>query len=218
MNAVRGRSVPACCDRPVLMRAVVQRVLRAGVDSSLSDRPDRPSGGTQRWERVGEVGLGMCVLVGVTHDDTEEHALRLAEKLIGLRIFDDADGVMNLDLLSAAEAAASAVAPDRDSAAGSGAGQQVPSSGQLSPQVASLAPGVLVVSQFTLYGDTSKGRRPSWVDAARPDVAEPLVDAVVTRLRELTAETPLHVATGRFRTEMRVDIVNDGPVTLIVEV
>jgi D-tyrosyl-tRNA(Tyr) deacylase len=72
---------------------------------------------------------------------------------------------------------------------------------------------VLVVSQFTLYGNTDKGRRPSWVDAARPDHAEPLVERVVARLREHGAT----VATGRFRTEMRVEIVNDGPVTLMLE-
>jgi D-tyrosyl-tRNA(Tyr) deacylase len=72
---------------------------------------------------------------------------------------------------------------------------------------------VLVVSQFTLYGNTDKGRRPSWVDAARPEHAEPLVDGVVGRLRELGAT----VATGRFRTEMRVELVNDGPVTLLLE-
>jgi D-tyrosyl-tRNA(Tyr) deacylase len=72
---------------------------------------------------------------------------------------------------------------------------------------------VLVVSQFTLYGDTSAGRRPSWIAAARPEQAEPLVDAVVARLRQLGAT----VATGRFRTEMRVHLVNDGPVTLLLE-
>jgi len=73
---------------------------------------------------------------------------------------------------------------------------------------------LLVVSQFTVYGDTSKGRRPSWLAAAPPEQAEPLVDAVVTRLRELGAT----VATGRFRTEMAVALVNDGPVTVLVEV
>lgn len=76
------------------------------------------------------------------------------------------------------------------------------------------APGVLVVSQFTLYGDTSRGRRPSYVDAARPEVAEPLVEAVVARLDVLGAA----VATGRFRTDMAVELVNDGPVTLLLEV
>jgi D-aminoacyl-tRNA deacylase len=73
---------------------------------------------------------------------------------------------------------------------------------------------VLVVSQFTLYGDTAKGRRPSWIDAARPEHAEPLVDRVAAELRALGVE----VATGRFRTEMLVELANDGPVTVIVEV
>lgn len=73
---------------------------------------------------------------------------------------------------------------------------------------------VLVISQFTLYGDASKGRRPSWLAAARPEQAEPLVDAVVSRLRELGAS----VATGRFRADMAVELVNDGPVTVIVEI
>ena len=72
----------------------------------------------------------------------------------------------------------------------------------------------LIVSQFTLYGNTDKGRRPSWIDAARPEHAEPLVDAVVARLRTLGGT----VATGRFRTEMHVEFVNDGPVTLMLEV
>ena len=73
---------------------------------------------------------------------------------------------------------------------------------------------VLIVSQFTLYGNTDKGRRPSWIDAARPEQAEPLVDRVVAHLRSRGA----NVATGRFRAEMRVEIVNDGPVTLMLEV
>ncbi|MGI9645977.1 MAG: D-aminoacyl-tRNA deacylase [Ilumatobacteraceae bacterium] len=79
-------------------------------------------------------------------------------------------------------------------------------------------PGVLVVSQFTLYGDTSRGRRPSWVAAAPPNVAEPLVDRVVEELRRLGEAAELTVATGRFRTEMRVELVNDGPVTVTIEV
>ncbi len=145
------------------MRAVVQRVSRASV--------------TVDGEVVGEIGTGLCVLLGVTHDDDAASAAKLAEKLWHLRILDDADGVMNVS-------AADAGAP------------------------------LLVVSQFTLYGDTAKGRRPSWLAAARPEVAEPLVDAVVTALRGLGAT----VATGRFRTDMAVELVNDGPVTLIVEV
>jgi len=145
------------------MRAVVQRVTEARVvlDGSV----------------VGEIGAGLCALVGVTHDDDEARARRLAEKLWHLRIFDDAAGTMNVS-------AADAGRP------------------------------VLVVSQFTLYGDTRKGRRPSWVAAAPPDRAAPLVDEVVEALRALGAE----VATGRFGAHMEVHLVNDGPVTLIVEV
>lgn len=148
------------------MRAVVQRVERAAV--TVGEGDDR--------EVVGEIGPGLCVLVGVTHDDDPAVAARMAAKLWGLRIFDDDDGVMNRS-------------------------------------VADVGGGVLVVSQFTLYGDTAKGRRPSWVAAARPEHAEPLVEAVVDELRALGAT----VATGRFRAEMRVELVNDGPVTVLVE-
>jgi D-tyrosyl-tRNA(Tyr) deacylase len=86
--------------------------------------------------------------------------------------------------------------------------------GVMNRSVADTTGGVLVVSQFTLYGDTSRGRRPSWLAAARPEEAEPLVDAVVAELRALGAE----VATGRFRTDMAVELVNDGPVTVWLEV
>ncbi len=128
-------------------------------------------------EVVGEIGAGLCMLVGVTHDDEPAQARKLAAKLWGLRIMDDSDGVMNLS-------------------------------------VADTTGQVLVISQFTLYGDTRKGRRPTWIDAARPERAEPLVDAVAAELRELGAT----VASGRFRAEMMVELVNDGPVTLMVEV
>ncbi len=126
---------------------------------------------------VGQIGAGLCVLVGVTHDDNEVQAGKLAERVWHLRVMDDDAGVMNRS-------------------------------------VADTTGEVLVVSQFTLYGDTSGGRRPSWIKAARPEHAEPLVAAVVDRLRELGAT----VATGRFRTEMQVALVNDGPVTVIVDV
>jgi D-tyrosyl-tRNA(Tyr) deacylase len=133
------------------------------------------------WERAGEIGSGLCVLVGVTHADSVASADQLADMVWHLRVLDDAEGVMNVSLAARHEAGDPA--------------------------------DVLVVSQFTLYGNTDKGRRPSWIDAARPEQAEPLVDRVVARLRELGAT----VQTGRFRTEMRVDIVNDGPVTLMLE-
>ena len=144
------------------MRALVQRVSRAKV--------------TVDGEIVGEIGAGLCVLVGVTHSDDDATARKVAERIVNLRVLADDDGVMNRS-------------------------------------VADVGGEVLVVSQFTLYGDTSKGRRPSWLAAAPPEVAEPLVDAVVTALRELGTT----VATGRFRTTMAVELVNDGPVTVLLE-
>jgi D-tyrosyl-tRNA(Tyr) deacylase len=144
------------------VRALVQRVTEARV---------RIGG-----EVVGEIGAGLCVLVGVTHADDEAAARRLAEKVWTLRIFDDADGVMNVGL---------------DAAGGA----------------------TLVISQFTLYADTRRGRRPSWGDAARPEQAAPLVDAFVAALRDLGAS----VATGRFGADMAVELANDGPVTLLLE-
>ena len=128
-------------------------------------------------EVVGEIGAGLCVLVGVTHDDTEAIARKLADKIWGLRVIDDENGVMNRS-------------------------------------VADTTGEVLIVSQFTLYGDTTGGRRPSWINAARPEQAEPLVQVVIDQLRASGAK----VATGRFRTEMLVSLVNDGPVTVMLEV
>jgi len=127
--------------------------------------------------QVGAIGPGLCVLLGVTHDDDRDRARRMASKLWHLRILADDAGVMNR---SASETGAE----------------------------------VLVVSQFTLYGETSRGRRPSWVAAARPEHAEPLVDAVVGELRALGAT----VATGRFGADMQLALVNDGPVTVIIDV
>jgi len=147
------------------VRALVQRVSRARV---TVDR-----GRTA----VGDIGPGLCVLVGVTHDDTPARAVKLADRIWNLRIMDDDNGVMNCS-------------------------------------VADTTRAVLLVSQFTLYGDTSRGRRPSWLAAAPPEVAEPLVEAVGEELRRLGAE----VATGRFRAEMAVELVNDGPVTILLEV
>jgi D-aminoacyl-tRNA deacylase len=145
------------------MRGLVQRVSQASV--------------TVAGEVVGEIGPGLCVLVGVTHDDTDATARKLADKIWGLRVIDDDDGVMNRS-------------------------------------VADTTREVLIVSQFTLYGDTTGGRRPSWINAARPEHAEPLVQAVIDQLRTAGAT----VATGRFRTEMEVALVNDGPVTVLLEV
>ncbi len=145
------------------MRGLVQRVSEASV--------------TVAGEVIGEIGAGLCVLVGVTHDDTEATARKLADKIWGLRVIDDDNGVMNRS-------------------------------------VADTTGEVLIVSQFTLYGDTTGGRRPSWINAARPEHAEPLVQVVIDQLRANGAT----VATGRFRTEMLVSLVNDGPVTVMLEV
>lgn len=145
------------------MRALVQRVTQAWVTSDGVE--------------TGRIGPGLCVLIGVTHDDGPEQAARLAHKVWHLRVFGDEDGVMNLG-------------------------------------VHEVGGELLVISQFTLYGDTSRGRRPSWVDAARPEHAEPLVATFVVALRELGAS----VAEGVFRSDMQVMLTNDGPVTLMVEV
>jgi len=145
------------------MRAVIQRVTSASV--SVGD------------EVVGEIGAGFLVLVGVTHDDDEAKATKLADRIAGLRIMDDENGVMN-------------------------------------KSVVDVGAEVLVVSQFTLYGDASKGRRPTWSAAAKPEVAEPLIEVLIAELRARN----LTVATGRFRTDMAVALVNDGPSTLMLEV
>jgi D-aminoacyl-tRNA deacylase len=146
-----------------LVRGLVQRVAEARV--RVGD------------ETVGEIGAGLCLLVGVHRDDTEAQAVKLADKVWGLRVMADDAGVMNRS-------------------------------------VADTTGQVLVVSQFTLYGNTDRGRRPSWLDAAPPEQAEPLVDLVVSSLRDRGAT----VATGRFRTDMQVELVNDGPTTILLEV
>ncbi|MDH6112229.1 D-tyrosyl-tRNA(Tyr) deacylase [Kitasatospora sp. MAP12-15] len=144
------------------MRAVVQRVSEAAV--------------TVAGERVGAIsGPGLCVLVGVTHDDTREKAGQLARKLWTLRLFDG---------------------------------------GEVEQSCSDLGAPLLVISQFTLYGDARKGRRPTWNAAAPGPVAEPLVDEVVAQLRALGAT----VETGRFGADMRVSLVNEGPFTVLVEV
>ena len=139
------------------MRAVVQRVLRASV--------------TVDGEVAGQIGAGLLVLVGATHDDGPAQVDLIARKVADLRILRDE--------LSAVDAGAP----------------------------------VLVVSQFTLYGDTRKGRRPTWNAAAPGPVAEPLVEAVVQALRA----RGLHVETGVFGADMAVELVNDGPVTILLE-
>lgn len=145
------------------MRALVQRVAEARV---------RVDG-----QIVGEIGPGLCCLVGVTHDDDRDAAVKLAAKLWNLRILADGSGHMNRSVSD--------------------------TSGEL-----------LVVSQFTLYGDTRKGRRPSFIAAAAPDEADRLIDELIAELRRLGAT----VATGTFGANMAVELVNDGPVTLMLEV
>jgi D-aminoacyl-tRNA deacylase len=144
------------------MRAVCQRVTRASV---------RVSGGT-----VGEIGPGMCVLLGVGRGDGEAEAGRLAGKVAQLRIFDDEEGRSASSLLDTGGAA-------------------------------------LVVSQFTLLADTSKGNRPSFTDAAPPDVAETLYERFCDELRTLGVQ----VEQGVFGARMEVELVNDGPVTIILD-
>ena len=145
------------------MRVVLQRVSEARV---IVD-----------GRAVGEIGVGYLLLVGFTEGDSMAEAEWMAEKIIGLRVFQGEDGKMNRDL---------------EDVGGS----------------------LLVVSQFTLYGDTRKGRRPSFLHAASPDVAIPLYEGLVTPLE---ARLPGRVATGEFGAMMDVSLVNDGPVTLVLE-
>lgn len=121
------------------------------------------------------IGTGLLVLLGVRHEDTLEDAAWMGRKLLGLRIFEDATGLMNRSVVD-------------------------------------VNGGLIVVSQFTLYGDTRKGNRPSFIAAARPEVAEPLYLEVVAQLRR--AVGPERVGTGVFGAHMRVDLVNEGPVTV----
>jgi D-tyrosyl-tRNA(Tyr) deacylase len=144
------------------MRAVLQRVSRAAV---VID-----------GETVGAIERGLLVLLGVAPADTPAEANWLAEKIAGLRIFNDEAGKMNLS-------------------------------------VADVGGAVLVVSQFTLHGDCRKGRRPSFLGAAPPEIAVPLYEAFINALRALG----LPLATGRFGAMMQVELINDGPVTLILD-
>lgn len=143
------------------MRAVVQRVLNASV----------AIGGTVK----GEIGKGYLVLLGIEENDTEKDLDYIAEKLLGLRVFEDEAGKMNRSVLDAGGS-------------------------------------ILLVSQFTLYGDARKGRRPSFTRAARPEKAIPLYEAMIARLR-----AALPVETGEFGADMQISLVNDGPVTILLD-
>ena len=144
------------------MRAVVQRVSRVqvSVDEVVASKIEK----------------GLLILLGVSGEDTEAEADYLAEKIVGLRIFEDQDGKMNLD-------------------------------------VRQIGGNLLVVSQFTLYGDVRRGKRPSFDAAARPELANRLYEYFVERIRA----TGLHCQTGRFQAMMQVELVNDGPVTIMLD-
>lgn len=144
------------------MRAVVQRVSEASVAVD--------------GEVIGRIEKGLLVLLGVGTDDMEEDAKAMTEKLVGLRLFNDADNKMNLSVID-------------------------------------VGGRVLMISQFTLHGDCRKGRRPSFVHAARPEQAVPLYDSVIRQLRDRN----LTVETGSFGATMEVSLVNSGPVTLLVD-
>jgi len=144
------------------MRAVVQRVSRASVKI--------------REELAGEIGVGLLVLLGVERDDNEADADYLAEKISGLRIFEDEAGKMNLSVADAGGA-------------------------------------ILAVSQFTLFGDVRRGKRPSFDAAARPERARELYECFIARLRQVG----LRCETGRFQEMMDVELVNSGPVTILID-
>ena len=144
------------------MRLVVQRVARASV--------------TVEGEITGKIGKGYMVLAGAATGDTEADARLCADKLAGLRVFEDGEGKMNLS-------------------------------------IADVGGEILLVSQFTLLGDARHGRRPSFIAAARPEVAEPLLE----QMKAMLEARGLHVETGRFQTHMDVELVNDGPVTILID-
>ncbi len=144
------------------MRAVVQRVSRARA--------------TVRGEITGEIGLGLLVLLGVGRDDTEADAIYLAEKITGLRVFEDEHGKMNLS-------------------------------------VKDVGGSLLAVSQFTLYGDVRRGKRPSFDEAAAPEKARALYEFFVSQIRA----AGLRCETGRFQETMKVELVNEGPVTILLD-
>lgn len=145
------------------MRVIVQRCSRAEV------RIDN--------QVYGKIGTGFLLLVGITHEDSERDADYIAKKVANMRVFNDAEGKMNLALKDVNGA-------------------------------------ILSISQFTLYGDTRKGNRPSFINAARPELASPLYDYFNETLRK---EYGLHVETGQFGADMQVDFINDGPVTILID-
>lgn len=150
------------------MRALIQRVTSAHVSVDETT--------------VGSIGTGLVALIGITHTDAVEQCRWIAEKILSLRVFPDAEGKMNRS-------------------------------------ISDVGGGVLLVSQFTLYGDLSKGTRPSFIRAAGGDVARPLFDALVKTMQDriIQEKTPVTIATGVFGAMMQVHLVNDGPVTVMLE-
>lgn len=145
------------------MKAVIQRVTKSSV--------------TIEGETVAKIGLGLLVLLGIVDEDTEEDIIWLSKKIANLRIFDDANGVMNESLVN-------------------------------------IDGNAIVVSQFTLHANTKKGNRPSYIKAAKPDVAIPLYERFV---KQLEADLGKPVQTGQFGADMKIDLLNDGPVTIIID-
>jgi D-aminoacyl-tRNA deacylase len=145
------------------MRAVIQRVKSAAV--SVND------------DITGKIAAGLLIFVGIEEADTEEDIEWLSNKLVNLRIFNDAAGVMNVSVMDAGG-------------------------------------NLLVVSQFTLHASTKKGNRPSYIKAARPDIAVPIYERFLERLAQLTGKV---IATGVFGADMQVELVNDGPVTILID-
>ena len=145
------------------MRIIIQRVLRASV--SIENKI------------VGSIQQGFLVLVGIEHSDTSEDANWIIQKLIGLRVFSDHEGKMNLS-------------------------------------VKDISGNILVVSQFTLFASTVKGNRPSFIRSAKPDIAIPIYEYFVSRLKD---ESGLDIQTGKFGADMQIELINDGPVTIMID-
>jgi D-aminoacyl-tRNA deacylase len=145
------------------MIAVIQRVSEASVKIE--------------GQIKGEIGVGFMVLLGITHTDTQEDVEWLAKKIVGMRIFSDDEGKMNLD-------------------------------------IESVNGNILLISQFTLHASTKKGNRPSFIEAARPEVAIPLYEKMILQLENLLSKT---IQTGEFGADMKVSLVNDGPVTIMID-
>ncbi|GAA4421148.1 D-aminoacyl-tRNA deacylase [Nibrella viscosa] len=145
------------------MIAVIQRVSEASV--------------TIEGQVKGKIGLGFLILLGITHTDTREDLDWLSKKIVGMRIFGDAEGKMNLDIKA-------------------------------------VDGNILLISQFTLHASTKKGNRPSFIEAARPEVAIPLYEQMI---RQLATDLGKPIETGEFGAEMKVALINDGPVTIVID-